>query len=89
MNRVKAVIDLSIVEVPVPPETGNAILLDSDGKNMMQYVVSDPDSNVRDGTQGITDFTLTASDTVEFVALGFPDDSGGMVGTQVVVGIPY
>ena len=32
--------------------------------------------------------TLTASNTLGFVPLGFPDESGGTVGAQVVVGIP-
>ena len=61
-------IDLSTGEVPAPPETGNDILiysdilLDSDGKIRMQYVVSDPEPNVGDGTRGTMDVYLTASD---------------------------
>ena len=43
----KSVICLSTGEVPAPPETGNDILLGSDGKIQMQYVVSDPDPDVR------------------------------------------
>ena len=69
-------IDLSAGEVPAPPATANAILLDSDGKIWMQYVVSDPDPDVGDGTRGTTAVTLTASDTVGFLALGLPDKSG-------------
>ena len=49
-NRGKEVIGLSTGEVPSPPETGNYILLDSDGIFRMQYVVSDPDPDVGDGT---------------------------------------
>ena len=45
-NRGKVVIDLSIGEVPEPPATWNDILLDSDGKIRMQYVVSGPDPGV-------------------------------------------
>ena len=81
-------IDLSTREVPAPLATGNAILLDSDGKIRMQYVVSDPDPDVGDGTQGTMAVILTASETAGFVALGFPDESGGMVGAQAVVGTP-
>ena len=32
--------------------------------------------------------TFIASNTSGFVDLGFPDDSGGMVGSQAIVGIP-
>ena len=39
-------IGLSIGEVPVPPATGHDILLNSDGKIQMQYIVSDTDSGV-------------------------------------------
>ena len=43
LNRGKAVISLSTGEVTLQPSPGNDILLDSDGKNWMQYVVSDFD----------------------------------------------
>ena len=68
MNRGKSVIDLSTGAVPAPPETGNAILLDSDiltysdNKIRIQYVVSDPDPDVGDGTRGTLAVTLTARD---------------------------
>ena len=32
--------------------------------------------------------TLAESDTVGFLALAFPYESGGMVGSQAIVGIP-
>ena len=32
--------------------------------------------------------TLTASNISRFVSLGFPDESGGMVGDQAVICIP-
>ena len=35
------------------------------------------------------DVTLTASNTLGFVDLGFPDDSGGMVVSQAVVSFPH
>ena len=57
-------------------------------KLWVQYVVSDPDPDVVDGTRGTMAVTLTASDTAGFVALGFLDESGGMVGAQAVLGIP-
>ena len=60
-NRVKAVIEISTGEVPTPPETGNDILLDSDGKKWMQYVVSDPDPDVVDGTRETMGVTFAAS----------------------------
>ena len=60
-NRVKSVIEISTGEVPTPPETGNDILLDSDGKNWMQYVVSDPDPDVVDGTRETMGVTFAAS----------------------------
>ena len=72
-NRGKSVIDLSAGEVPVPTATGDVILLDSDGKIRMQYVVSDHDPDVEDGTRGTMDVTLTISKTAGFFALGFPD----------------
>ena len=68
MNRGKSVIDLSTGAVPAPPETGNAILLDSDilinsyGKVWMQYVVSDTVPDVGDLTRETMGVTLTASD---------------------------
>ena len=40
-SRVNIVIELSTVDVPAPPATGNDILLDSYGNILMQYVVSD------------------------------------------------
>ena len=64
------------------------MLIDSDGKIQMHYVVSDTDPDVGYGTRGTMAVTLTASETVGFVAIGFPDESGGMVGSQAVVGIP-
>ena len=54
---------LSTGELPVPSETGNNILLDSYGKNQMQYVVSDNDPDVGDGTRGTMYVNLTESDT--------------------------
>ena len=70
------------------PATGNDILLDSDGTFWMQYVVSDTEPDVGDGTRGTMVVTLTASNIEEFVAIGFPDESGGMVGALSVVGNP-
>ena len=32
--------------------------------------------------------TFDASDTAGFVALVFPDESGGVIGAQAVIGIP-
>ena len=87
-NRVKSVIYLSTGEVTAPPATGKDILPESDGKIRMQYVLSDPDPDVGDGTQGTMDVTLTVSYTVGFVDLGFPDKEQGMVGAQTIVGIP-
>ena len=58
---------LSTGEVPVPPATGNDILIesdiliDSDGGIQMQYVVSDPDHDVGDGTREIMGVALTTS----------------------------
>ena len=49
-NRGNTVIDLSTVYVPVPPATGNDILLDSDENIWMWYVVSDTDPDVGYGT---------------------------------------
>ena len=70
-------IGLSTVEMPVPPAIWNDILLYSDGKIRMQYVVSDPDPDGGDVTQGTMAVTLTASKISVFVELGFPDESGG------------
>ena len=70
------------------PETGNDILLYSDGKIRMQYVVSYPDPNGGDGTRGTMAVTLTLSDTAGFVPLGLTYDSGGLIGYQAVVCIP-
>ena len=72
-------------KLPVPPTTGNDTLLDSGGKMWIQYFVSDPDLNVGDRIQGTMTVTLIASNTTGFVYLGFPDDSGGMVGAQAVL----
>ena len=57
------------VEVLPPSATGNGILIDSDDKIQMQYVVSNPDRNVGGGTQGTMFVTLTASVTSGFVAI--------------------
>ena len=46
-NRGKAGIDLSTGEVQAQPEKWNDIILDSDGKIRMQYVVSDPDPDAK------------------------------------------
>ena len=81
-------IELITGEAKVTPETGNDILLDSDRKNWMRYVVSYTEPDVRDGIRGNMDVTLTESNTLVFVFLGLPDESGGMVGSQDVVGIP-
>ena len=74
--------------MPEPPETGNDILIDSDGKKWMQYVVSDLDVGDVDGTRGTMAVNLNASDKTGFVALGLLDESGFMTGSHVVVGIP-
>ena len=68
--------------------TGNDVLLESDGKICMQYILSDPDTDVGDGTQGTMSVTLTAIETSWFGALGFPNDSGGLVEASAVVDIP-
>ena len=81
-------IELIKGEVTTPLETGNDIIIDSDGKIYIQDVVSDPDPNVGDGTQGTMSVNLTEINTSRFVNLGFPDESWGMVGYQAVVGIP-
>ena len=44
-----------------PSEIGNDILLESDGKIRMQYVVSDPDTGVGGGTHENMGVTLTTS----------------------------
>ena len=68
MDRYKSVIDLSTGEVKSTPSTVNAIilysdiLLDSDGKIWMQYVVSDPDPDVGYGTSKTMGVTLNASE---------------------------
>ena len=79
---------LSTVEVPALLSTGNDIILDSDVKNRMQYVLSDPGPYAGDGTRGTMAVTLNASNISGFVALGFPDESGVMVVDQAVIGIP-
>ena len=81
-------IDLSTGEVPAPTATGNTTLIYSDGKIRMQYVVSDPDPDVGDGTRVTLDINLAASNTSGFLDLGFPDESGGMVVAQAVLVIP-
>ena len=86
-NRVKAGIDLRSEKVLVLPETSNDILIYIYGKIRMQYVVSDPDPDVGNGKQVTIAVTLTVSDTSGVVALGFPDESGGMVGAQATIGI--
>ena len=66
-NRGKEVIELSTGEVPVPPATGNDILLDSDillesnEKKWMHYVVSDPEHDAVDGTRETMGVTFTLS----------------------------
>ena len=61
-------IDFSTGEVSVTPATGNDILLDSDiildsnGKIRMHYVVSDPDPDVGYGKHKTMGVTLTASE---------------------------
>ena len=67
-NRGKSVIDLSTGEVPALPETGNDIILDSDGKIRTQYVLSKTDPNFGDGTRGTMAVTLNENDTSQFVA---------------------
>ena len=58
---------LSTGEVPAPPETRNNILFESDiliysdGKIWMQYIVSDTNPNIGDGTRGNMGVTLNAS----------------------------
>ena len=75
-------IELSIREFTDYPSTGHGILLDSNGKIRMHYVVSDPDPDIEEGTRGIIAVTLTAGNKSWFVALVSPDDSGSMVGYQ-------
>ena len=60
--------------MPHPPATGSDILPESDGNVLMQYVVSDRESDVGDGTQVTTAVTLNARNTAGFVALVFPGD---------------
>ena len=72
-------------KAPEPPETGNDIILGSDGKFWMQYVVYDPDPDAGYGTRGNMSITLIASETLGVLDLGLPDESGGMVGAQSVV----
>ena len=81
-------IDLSTGEVPAPPETRNYILLDSDGKIWMQYIVSDIETDVVYGKRGTMAFNLTTSETSGFEDPDFLGESGGMVGYQAIVGIP-
>ena len=54
----------------------------------MHYVLSDPDTDVGYGTLVTMAVNFTASYTAGFVALGFPDESGGMVADQAIVGVP-
>ena len=72
-------IDLSTGEVPSAAESGNDILIDSDVKIRMQYVVSDTDPDVGYGTRETMGVTLTASNKGGLVGLGFPDESGVIV----------
>ena len=81
-------IGLSTGEVPSMPATGNDILLESDVKIRIQYAVSNPGPDDGYDTQGTMAVTLTASDKVGFVSLGFPGESGVMVGAQVILEIP-
>ena len=76
---------LSTGEAPEPPETGNDIILGSNGNIWMQYIVYDPDPYVGDGTQGTMSVTLIAIETLGVLNLGLPDELGGMVGAQSVV----
>ena len=55
----------------------------------MHYVVSDNYPDVGGGTRGTMTVTLTPSDISEFVSLGLPDESGGMVRDKAVIGIPH
>ena len=65
------------------------ILLDSDWKVWMQYVISNLDPDIGDGKRETMGVTLTASDKwVGVVDLDLPDESGGMVGAQDVLGNP-
>ena len=76
------------------PATGNDILLDSDiildsnGKIRMHYVVSYPEPDVGNGTQETMGVTLTSRVKRGVVDPGLPDESGGMVGSQDIVVIP-
>ena len=54
----------------------------------MQSVVFDPDTDVGYGKQVTMAVTFSKSNTEGFVSLGFPNESGGMFGAQVVVAIP-
>ena len=78
-------IEISPGEVPEPQETGDNILLDSDGKIWIQCVVSDIDTDVGGGTRVTMSVTLTASNTSGSMSLVFPDESGGMVEAQAAV----
>ena len=84
-DRGKSVIYLIIGELLVPSLTGKDMLLDSDGKIRMQYVVSDPDPDFWDGRRVTMAVVLIASKTVVFVALCFICESGGMVGYQAAI----
>ena len=81
-------IGLGTGELRETPETGNDILIDIYGKIRIQYVVYDPEPDVRHGEWGTMDVTLSASDASGFVDLGLYDESRGMVGAQSIVGIP-
>ena len=55
----------------------------------MQYVISNLDPDIGDGKRETMGVTLTASDKwVGVVDLDLPDESGGMVGAQDVLGNP-
>ena len=92
-NRCNTVIGLSTVEVPAPPATDNDILLDSDipldsdQKTQIQHVVYDTDPDFGDSTLETMGDTLNGSDKGGGVYLGFPGESGCVVGSQAVVGI--
>ena len=71
-------IDLSKLEVPENPATGNDILIDSDillgsdGKTRMQYVVSDTEPDVGGGTRGTMGVILTTSNKLRCCVTRIP-----------------
>ena len=52
------------------------------------YVVSDPDPGVGYETQGTMDVNFTANETTGFVALGLPDETGGVFIYHTAICIP-